>query len=228
MSLQGRPKGEYRSAQREGTPVGAPASLWVGLQPYWRFVGLKPDLQGAASIAAVALLLCFGASASAQSIFKCKGADGRITYSSKPCEADGVEVPLNSRGPAAAAPAAAAPPQAGAPPGAREDAKALPQSSLRALPKQCDNAAPLQSVVARLDSTSTPNDIRDFLADERFRLLRCEFTRFSAEERRDRDATMRDLENRDAARRRAAILRIEALYDHYLTPAERAARARNR
>ncbi|MEO8754623.1 MAG: DUF4124 domain-containing protein [Casimicrobiaceae bacterium] len=203
-------------------------TLWARLRPGWRFVGLKPGPQDAASIAALAILLCFGASASAQSIFKCKGADGRITYSNKPCEADGVQVPLNSQGPAAAAPASAAPPQAGGAPGAGEDAKALARTSLPPLPKQCDNAAQLQSVVARLDSTNTPNDIRDFLADERFRLLRCEFTRFSAEERRDRDALMRDLESRDAARRRAAILRIEALYDHYLTPAERTARARNR
>ena len=166
--------------------------------------------------------------ASAQSIFKCKGANGRITYSSKPCEGDGVEVPLNAQGPGAAASAAAVTPQAGVPAGSHEDAKALPQSSLRALPKQCDNAAPLQAVVARLDSTTTPNDIRDFLADERFRLLRCEFTRFTAEERRERDAAMRDLEHRDAARRRAAMLRIEALYDRYLTPGDRALRARNR
>jgi hypothetical protein len=86
----------------------------------------------------------------------------------------------------------------------------------------------LQFVVARLDSAATPDDIRSFLADERFRLLRCEFTRLSAEERRERDAAMRDLETRDAAGRRVAMARIEALYDRYLNPSERVARARNR
>ena len=96
------------------------------------------------------------------------------------------------------------------------------------MPKQCDNKTSLQFVVTRLDSAATPDDIRSFLADERFRLLRCEFTRFSAEERRERDAAMRDVEARDAVRRRAAMLRVEALYDRYLNPSERTARARQR
>ena len=96
------------------------------------------------------------------------------------------------------------------------------------LPKECDNAASLQYVIARLDSPATPNDIRDFLAAERFRLLRCEYTRFTSDERRERDAALRDLDARDAARRKAAVARIEALYDRYLTPNERAARARSR
>jgi hypothetical protein len=96
------------------------------------------------------------------------------------------------------------------------------------LPKECDNVASLRYVVARLDSPSTSHDIREFLAAERFRLLRCEYTRFSSDERRARDAAMRDLDAREAARRKVAVARIEALYDRYLTPSERAARARGR
>jgi hypothetical protein len=63
-----------------------------------------------------------------------------------------------------------------------------------------------------------------FLADERFRLLRCEYTRFTAEERRERDAAIADIDSRDPARRRVAIARIEALYDRYLTASDRSAR----
>jgi|KBSSwiStaDraftv2_1062776.scaffolds.fasta_scaffold00527_20 hypothetical protein len=169
---------------------------------------------------------------SAQSIFKCKGADGRITYSSTPCAGEGTRLPITAQGRPASvtantAPSAAAPPAGGSTP-VSDDATA-PSPSYRApLPKQCDNQASLQFVVARLDSAATPDDIRSFLADERFRLLRCEFTRFSVEERRARDTAMRDLEARDAARRRAAILRVETLYDRYLTPSERTARDRNR
>ena len=168
--------------------------------------------------------------ASAQSIYKCKGTDGRISYSNMPCAGEGVTLPIAKQGqsPAAstAGPSAAATPPAGSPPG--DDAIAPAPVYRARLPKQCDNAASLLFVVARLDSPATPDDIRGFLADERFRLVRCEFTRFSAEERRQRDAAMRELENRDAARRQAAIARIEALYDRYLSPSERVARARNR
>ena len=56
------------------------------------------------------------------------------------------------------------------------------------LPKQCDNSAALKAVVTKLDGPATPDDVRVFLADERFRLMRCEYTRFTADERRERDA----------------------------------------
>ena len=166
---------------------------------------------------------------SAQSIFKCKGADGRITYSSTACTGEGATLAITPQGrPATAntASSAAVAPSAGSTPS--NDAAAPPTTYRAPLPKKCDNQASLQFVVARLDSAATPDDIRGFLADERFRLLRCEFTRFSAEELHARDAAMRELESRDAARRRAAILRVETLYDHYLTPGERTARARDR
>jgi len=110
----------------------------------------------------------------------------------------------------------------------RTDDKVAPSPYRAPLPKQCDNVASLQFVVVRLDSKATPDDVRGFLADERFRLLRCEFTRFTAEERRDRENAMREIEAADAARRHAAMARVEALYDRYLTADERAARARGR
>jgi hypothetical protein len=168
--------------------------------------------------------------ASAQSIFKCKGPDGRTTYSTAACAGEGAALPITAQGRAAAVTAnsagtAAALPAGGATAPADE---ASPPVIRAPLPKQCDNGASLQFVVARLDSATTPDDIRSFLADERFRLLRCEFTRFSAEERRERDAAIRDLEARDAVRRRAAILRVETLYDRYLSPSERTTRARQR
>jgi hypothetical protein len=185
---------------------------------------------GAAWLCAAVLTLTMPVSA--QSIFKCKGADGRITYSSSACAGEGATLANTPQGRAAPATAntassATAPSVAGSTP--PSDDAAVPSTTYRApLPKKCENQASLQFVVARLDSAATPDDIRGFLADERFRLLRCEFTRFSAEELRARDAAMRDLETRDAARRRAAILRVETLYDRYLTPGERTARARDR
>jgi hypothetical protein len=155
-----------------------------------------------------------------QTIYKCKGADGRITYSSVPCATPepAVAPPVPQRSSAPAKPVVTPP---------ADDAPAQPVYRAP-LPKECDNAASLQYVIARLDSPATPNDIRDFLAAERFRLLRCEYTRFTSDERRERDAALRDLDARDAARRKAAVARIEALYDRYLTPNERAARARSR
>jgi hypothetical protein len=168
---------------------------------------------------------------SAQSIFKCKGADGRTTYSGTACTGEGATLPITPQGRSTSVTAnsapSAAPPAGGSTP-ISDDATAPPPTYRAPLPKQCDNQASLQFVVARLDRAATPDDIRSFLADERFRLLRCEFTRFSAEERRARDTAMRDLESRDAARRRAAILRVETLYDRYLTPSELTARARAR
>lgn len=167
----------------------------------------------------VAAIAC-AAPAAGQTIYKCKGADGRVTYASVPCATpDPAAAPATSdrAGAAPKAPVVSPP----------DDAPAQPVYRAP-LPKECDNAASLQYVVARLDSPSTPDDIRDFLAAERFRLLRCEFTRFTSDERRERDAAMRDLNAREAAKRKAAIARIEALYDRYLTPSERAARARGR
>jgi hypothetical protein len=167
----------------------------------------------------VVALACL-APAAGQTIYKCKS-DGRITYSNVPC----AQPDAAAAAPAAAERAGAAP--GAAAPGVEREAPAQPLHRAT-LPKECDNAASLQYVVARLDNPSTPDDIREFLADERFRLLRCEFTRFTSDERRDRDAAMRDLNAREAAKRKAAVARIEALYDRYLTPNERAARARAR
>jgi hypothetical protein len=179
-----------------------------------------------------AAALAVAVPASAQSIFKCKGADGRTTYSGTPCAGEGSALPSITQGrpaPAGAgrAAAAAAPPADAT--AALRDENTPSKSEHRApLPKQCDNKASLQFVITRLDSKATPDDIRDFLADERFRLLRCEFTRFTADELRERSAAIEELEARAPQRRRVAMLRIEALYDRYLTTSERAQRARNR
>jgi hypothetical protein len=179
----------------------------------------------------VVLALVPGVFAHAQAIYKCKGADGRITYSSMACAGDGERLAITTQSRvtgASPAPAAATPqePRAPDPPrGADAGGAPAPQAPL---PKQCDNVGVLQLVIARLDSPRTPDDIRPFLADERFRLVRCEYTRFTPEERRERDGAMQDLDAADPARRRAAALRVEALYDRHLTSADRAARERKR
>ena len=72
---------------------------------------------------------------SAQSIFKCKGADGRITYSSTPCAGEGARLPITAQGRPASvtantAPSAAAPPAGGSTP-VSDDATA-PSPSYRA------------------------------------------------------------------------------------------------
>lgn len=157
-------------------------------------------------LAICVITLTLASSASAQTIYKCKGADGRVTYSALSCAGDGAA--LGKPAPAAAA-------------AARQE----PTAARGVLPKQCDNGAPLKIVIARLDSASTPNDVRAFLADERFRLMRCEVVRLTPEERRQRDAAIAELDSRDAAQRRGAMGRIEALYERYLTPVDRAARA---
>ena len=41
--------------------------------------------------------------AAAQSIYKCKGSDGRITYSSLPCAGEGVKLPIATQGQSPAA-----------------------------------------------------------------------------------------------------------------------------
>lgn len=140
-----------------------------------------------------------------QTIYKCKGPDGRTTYSNQACAGDGDALSKSGmrKSEAAARPAAAeAPP----PPGA----------------KQCDNGPLLKPVVAKLDSPATPDDVRAFLADERFRLIRCDYVRFTPEERRARDAAMADVDARDPARRKAAMQRVLALYQvHAVAPAAR-------
>jgi hypothetical protein len=140
------------------------------------------------------LLLSLGCAAHAQTIYKCKGPDGRFTYSNQACAGEG-DAPAKSgvRKPEAA-PRAAEPPAA---PGAR----------------QCDNGPLLKPVVAKLDSPATPDDVRAFLADERFRLIRCDYVRMTPEERRARDAAIADIDSRDPARRRAAMQRVLALYE---------------
>ncbi len=159
----------------------------------------------------IVALILFCGPAAAQSIYKCKDEAGRTTYSTLACQGERPATPLPPMTAAAAsqAPASDAPAVARAP-----------------LPKQCDNGASLQFVVARLASPATPDDIRGFLADERFRLVRCEYVRLTAEEWRERDLALREVESRDPQRRKAAMARVVALYDRYLTPVERAARAR--
>lgn len=176
---------------------------------------------------ALAFACCFASlcgTATAQTIYKCKGADGRITYSGTPCLGEGDAFSVKGQ-PKSATGAPSSP--AAKEPQADADARAVP-GVRPPLPKSCDNAGALKVVVVRLDSPSTPDDVRGFLAEERFRLLRCEYARLTPEERRDKDVLMRDTADADPARRRAAIARIDALYDQYLTPAERAARTRDR
>ena len=170
-----------------------------------------PAVRWLAYLALVAGMGC-AAPVAAQTIYKCTGPDGRVTYGSVPCAT-------------ARAPSASSNAEHTTVPAAPDPAPAAP-AYRPPLPKTCDNAASLQYVVARLDSPATPDDIREFLAAERFRLLRCEYTRLTSDERRERDAAMRGLNARDAATRKKAVARIEALYDRYLTPNERAARAR--
>jgi len=159
----------------------------------------------------VVLALACGC-ASAQTIYKCKDADGRVTYSSLACTGDGA--PLGKA-------AAVATPDVQV--ARQEPTMAAPTRG--ALPKQCDNGAPLKAVLMRLDGPATPDDVRIFLADERLRLIRCEIVRLTPEERRQRDGAMSDLDSRDAVRRRLAMARIDSLYERYLTTADRAARA---
>lgn len=172
-----------------------------------------------AGLLLAAALLLASAAVSAQTIYKCKGADGRYTYSSQPCAGDGGALG-KSPAPAARAPA----PE---PPREVESTEQIP-TSRATLPKQCDNAAMLKVVVTRLDSPATPDDVRPFLAEERLRLLRCEYVRFTPDELRARDAAMAEIAAADPARRRAAVLRVQALYNRYMTAADRAARSANR
>ena len=141
------------------------------------------------------LILLLAAGAHAQSIYKCKGPDGRVTYSNQACAGDGEALSKSGVPKGAAAPAANAATVAG--------------------PKQCDNGPLLKPVVAKLDSPATPDDVRAFLADERFRLVRCEYVRLTPEERRERDAAMTEIDARDPARRKAAMARILALYERH-------------
>ncbi|MFO1306195.1 MAG: DUF4124 domain-containing protein [Burkholderiales bacterium] len=144
------------------------------------------------------LLLLLATGAHAQSIYKCKGPDGRVTYSNQACAGDGEALSKSGVAKGAPAPAANSAPSPSAP-----------------LPKQCDNGPLLKPVVAKLDSPATPDDVRAFLADERFRLVRCEYVRFTPEERRERDAAMADVDAKDPARRKAAMARILALYERH-------------
>jgi len=141
------------------------------------------------------VVLALASGAHAQTIYKCKGPDGRFTYSNQACAGDGEA--LSKSGVHKPEPA----------PRASADAPGAPGA------KQCDNGPLLKPVVAKLDSPSTPDDVRAFLADERFRLVRCDYVRFTPEERRARDAAMADVDARDPARRKAAMQRILALYE---------------
>ena len=68
MSLPGRPKGEYRSAQREGSPVsGVSSSLDVGVTAVWRLMVLIA-------------LACFVVPALAQSGFRSNQPSPRLEY----------------------------------------------------------------------------------------------------------------------------------------------------
>ncbi len=165
MSPKGRPEGEYRSAQHEGSPVNPKG---------------RPE----------------GEYRSAQH----EGSPMRanVTANAEPEVASSLMAPVSIPGPRPA------------------------------LPKRCDNAASLGVVIARLESAATPDDVRGFLAEERLRLLRCEYTRLTAGEWREREQRMADVYARDAARRHGAVARIDALYDRYLTPAEHAVRMRSR
>jgi len=144
------------------------------------------------------LILALASGAHAQTIYKCKGPDGRVTYSNQACAGDGEALSKSGARKGEAAPGAKPAPASPAP-GA----------------KQCDNGPLLKPVVAKLDSPGTSDDVRAFLADERFRLIRCDYVRFTPEERHERDAAMAEIDSPDAARRKAAMARVLALYDKH-------------
>lgn len=163
--------------------------------------------------ALAAVLALVAVTAHAQTIYKCKDADGRVTYSSLACSGEGVpisksgvpQVKTNAPEPGKAASADAP----GAPP--------FPPSGAARI-RQCDNSALLRVVVAKLDSPKTPDDARAFLADERFRLVRCEYARMSAAELREREAAIAEVDSPDAARRKAAMTRVLVLYERAARP----------
>ena len=160
------------------------------------------------SLALLAFLVACAAAlpADAQTIYKCKAANGRVTYSGQPCASDAAV--LSVPGSLAGSAGANSPPS-GAPAG---------------VPGQCDNAQQLRWVVTRLDSPETHDDVREFLADERYRIMRCELARFSPQELRERDAALVGIDSLDPGLRHTAQVRIVEIYDRHLTPSERAER----
>ncbi|HTP99953.1 MAG TPA: DUF4124 domain-containing protein [Casimicrobiaceae bacterium] len=160
------------------------------------------------SLALIAFVIACAAAAPAhaQTIYKCKAANGRVTYSSQPCANDAEVLSIPGSAPRGAGGGSA---QTGAAAG---------------LPRECDNAQQLKWVVTRLDSPDTHDDVREFLADERFRIMRCELTRFSPQELREREAAIAGIDSLDPALRHTAQVRIEEIYDRHLTPSERSGR----
>ena len=159
------------------------------------------------ALVAFVIACAAGAGADAQTIYKCKEANGRVTYSGQPCASD-AEI-LSLPGYSAAVGSGGTNAQVGASGG---------------FARECDNAAQLQWVATRLDNAETHDDVRDFLAEERARIMRCELARFSPEELRAREVAIGGIDSLDPGIRQTAKARVAELYDHHATPSERSAR----
>jgi hypothetical protein len=138
----------------------------------------------------------------AQSVYKCQGLDGRVTYQNTACTG----------------PTSGAQMQHGrlqgntvsAPPAPKTEPTASPPSTGQAAKCYEDDEA--RDIEVRLASLLSPPDVKAFLRTEQRRLLACDYATLSADERRRRTEALRELGSTDASRREAAMSAVNGMY----------------
>ena len=149
----------------------------------------------------------------AQSVYKCQGPDGRVTYQNTPCTgaASGAQLQgSRPQGSTAGAPSAAPmKPESSAPQAGTAGAKCYEDSDVR-------------EIEVRLGRDSLPPEVKSFLGTEQRRVLSCEYATLNADERRRRMEALRDLASPDPSRRDAAMSTINGIYLQKRRQAEKA------
>jgi len=134
------------------------------------------------------LLLLAATCVGAQTVYKCKAPDGRISYSNRPC--------------AAAAESMEAPTL----PGSHRAA-----ATVATPPARCYEPGEIKDIDDWIASAKREDD-RSFLRSERQRVLGCKLAPFSIEDRQRRIEALSALASDDAQRRAKAKSDIEQLY----------------
>lgn len=158
----------------------------------------------------VIALAAFACAADAQ-VYKCKGADGKTTYSGTPCAGAAETIPAyRLGGNTVAPPAGSQPPAASAERGGQSARTAQQDADCRP-----DDAA-VRDIQVRLTSQIYSGADRRVLREEGARLTGCEFSSFTPEERSARLHALQQLgRGGGSAVSRSISSELDALYDRH-------------
>lgn len=159
----------------------------------------------------------------AQTMYKCQNSAGKVEYSNRPCSTG----PELKRIAPDVAPTVDRSRKAHdqQPPSVGANEVVSPRTPIEAMGGSCYVESDLREIDVPIASPSLPTDTREFLLQERSRIMSCKLGRLSGVDRQTRVNELRRLSSTDKQSRQVARNTIEGIYAKYASETERSTAA---